>query len=118
METKNPPPTMTEKIPTTKPPTRSSAVCHVSSQGAIALIHEKSITVLHPTAHDGMHRLPLWRHPLEDGVLAVSVEPRGDPPPILPSSRTRSPRGGRGIRPGTERAAAAASRSHEVQSAT
>src|SRR4030095_3105184 len=48
METKNPPPTMTEKMPTTKPPTRSSAVWHVSSQGASALFHESSITVLHP----------------------------------------------------------------------
>jgi hypothetical protein len=40
METKNPPPTMTEKMPTAKPPTRSSAVWDVSSQGAFALIHE------------------------------------------------------------------------------
>src|SRR5215475_2525020 len=54
METKNPPPTMTEKMPTTKPPTRSSAVCHVSSQGAIALVHERSITGLHPAAHDAL----------------------------------------------------------------
>src|SRR6516165_5474240 len=51
MEMKNPPPTMTEKMPTTKPPTRSSAVSRVSSQGASALIHERSITVLHPDAH-------------------------------------------------------------------
>src|SRR5215471_21747016 len=61
METKNPPPMMTEKIPTTKPPTRSSAVSHVSSQGASALIHERSMTLLHPDASDGMHRLPLQR---------------------------------------------------------
>src|SRR5215831_18175515 len=47
MEMKNPPPMMTEKMPTTKPPTRSTAVSHVSSQGASALIHERSITVLH-----------------------------------------------------------------------
>src|SRR5262249_19395709 len=46
METKNPPPMMTEKMPTTKPPTRSSAVSPVTSQGASALIHERSITVL------------------------------------------------------------------------
>src|SRR6516162_6963753 len=51
MEMKNPPPMMTEKMPTTKPPTRSSAVSRVSSQGASALIHERSITVLHPDAH-------------------------------------------------------------------
>src|SRR5262245_39351508 len=48
METKNPPPMMTEKMPTTKPPTRSSAVSHVTSQGASVLIHERSITVVHP----------------------------------------------------------------------
>src|SRR4030095_14137026 len=42
---------MTEKMPTTKPPTRSTAVSRVSSQGASALIHERSITVLHPDAH-------------------------------------------------------------------
>ena len=47
---KNPPPMMTEKMPTTKPPTRSAAVSRVSSQGASALIHERSITVLHPDA--------------------------------------------------------------------
>src|SRR5262249_36426299 len=41
MEMKNPPPMMTEKMPTTKPPTRSTAVSHVSSQGASALIHER-----------------------------------------------------------------------------
>jgi hypothetical protein len=45
---------MTEKMPTTKPPTRSSAVYHISSQGAIALIHERSITGLHPAAHDAL----------------------------------------------------------------
>src|SRR5215470_3825238 len=50
METKNPPPTMTEKTPTTTPPTKSSAVVHVSSQGGNALVHERSITVLHPAA--------------------------------------------------------------------
>src|SRR5215475_5753664 len=61
METKNPPPMMTEKIPTTKPPTRSSAVSLVSSQGASALIHERSITLLHPDASNGMHRPPLQR---------------------------------------------------------
>src|SRR4029434_6125170 len=61
METKNPPPMMTEKIPTTKPPTRSSAVSHVSSQGASALIHERSMTLLHPDASNGMHRLPFQR---------------------------------------------------------
>src|SRR5215471_2121658 len=44
MEMKNPPPMMTEKMPTTKPPTTSSAVSRVSSQGASALIHERSIT--------------------------------------------------------------------------
>src|SRR5215471_2273302 len=38
MEMKNPPPMMTEKMPTTKPPTRSAAVSRVSSQGASALI--------------------------------------------------------------------------------
>src|SRR5262249_11981883 len=80
METKNPPPTMTEKIPTTTPPTRSSAVCHLSSQGASALGHQISITVLHTAAHHGMHRLPPWRLPLEDGVHALAVELRGDPP--------------------------------------
>ncbi len=48
METKNPPPMITEKMPTTKPPTRSSAVSYVSSQGASTLIHERPITVLHP----------------------------------------------------------------------
>src|SRR5262245_39104648 len=48
MEMKNPPPMMmTEKMPTTKPPTRSTAVSRVSSQGASVLIHERSITVLH-----------------------------------------------------------------------
>src|SRR5262245_2336264 len=47
MEMKNPPPMMTEKMPTTKPPTRSTAASRVSSQGASALIHERSITVLH-----------------------------------------------------------------------
>src|SRR5262249_51455897 len=50
MEMKTPPPMMTEKMPTTKPPTRSAAVSRVSSQGASALIHERSITVLHPDA--------------------------------------------------------------------
>src|SRR5215467_882056 len=44
MEMKNPRPMMTEKMPTTKPPTRSSAVSRVSSQGASALNHERSIT--------------------------------------------------------------------------
>ena len=61
MEMKNPPPMMTEKMPTTKPPTRSSAVSRVSSQGASALIHERSITVLHPDARDDMNLLPLQR---------------------------------------------------------
>src|SRR5215467_6882302 len=53
METKNPPPIMTEKMPTTKPPTSSSAVSGVSSQGASALIQERSVTVLHPHAPGG-----------------------------------------------------------------
>src|SRR5262252_9172509 len=57
METKNPPPMMTEKIPTTKPPTRSSAVLDVSSQGAAALIPERSITIHHPDASDGTYHL-------------------------------------------------------------
>src|SRR5215475_10284025 len=61
MEMKNPPPMMTEKIPTTKPPTRSSAVSRVSSQGASAPIHERSITLLHPDASDRRHQLPLQR---------------------------------------------------------
>src|SRR5262249_5487927 len=50
MEMKNPPPMMTEKMPTMKPPTRSSAVSRVSSQGASALIHDRAVTVLHPDA--------------------------------------------------------------------
>src|SRR5262245_30336721 len=70
MEMKNPPPMMTEKMPTTKPPTRSSAVSRVSSQGASALIHERSITVLHPDTPDDMHLLPLQRR-----------EPHRPPPP-------------------------------------
>src|SRR5262245_62810013 len=56
MEMKNPPPMMTEKMPTTKPPTRSSAVSGVSSQGASALMHERSITVLHPDGAGGALR--------------------------------------------------------------
>src|SRR5215472_16736781 len=69
---KNPPPMTTEKMPTTKPPTRSSAVSRVSSQGASALIHERSITVLHPDARDDMHLLPLQRR-----------EPHRPPPPRI-----------------------------------
>src|SRR5499426_1199995 len=100
METKNPPPMMTEKIPTTKPPTRSSAVCHVSSQGASALIHERSMTLLHPDASDGMHRLPLQRRMTREfsfsaatvisanacskNSLDSSITGRG--PPFLPAS--------------------------------
>src|SRR5262245_16500596 len=77
METKNPPPTMTEKMPTTKPPTRSSAVCHVSSQGAIALVHERSITGVHPAAHDALElavRISLSRG--EDNPARSRVPPR------------------------------------------
>src|SRR5262245_34330864 len=48
MEMKNPPPMMTEKMPTTKPPTRRNAVSRVSSQGASAVNQERSITVLSP----------------------------------------------------------------------
>src|SRR5262245_37002308 len=90
MEMKNPPPMMTEKMPTTKPPTRSSAVSRVSSQGASALIHERSITVLHPDARDDMHLLPLQRR-----------EPHRPPPPRIegglealpsPTSITRASR--------------------------
>src|SRR5262245_38498439 len=76
METKNPPPMMTEKIPTTKPPTRSSAVSHVSSQGASALIHERSITLLHLDASDGMHRLPLHRRMTIIAFSATTVYPQ------------------------------------------
>src|SRR5262249_46026647 len=79
MEMKNPPPMMTEKMPTTKPPTRSSAVSRVSSQGASSLIHERSIMVLHPDARDDMHLLPLQRLTLEDGVFALAVNLRGSP---------------------------------------
>src|SRR5215469_7746374 len=87
---KNPPPMTTEKMPTTKPPTRSSAVSRVSSQGASALIHERSITVLHPDARDDMHLLPLQRR-----------EPHRPPPPRIeggldalpsPTSITRASR--------------------------
>src|SRR5262249_43844350 len=63
METNNPPPTMTEKMPTTKPPTRSSAVWHVSSQGAIALIHERSITVPHLPPTTVFTAFPARAHP-------------------------------------------------------
>src|SRR5262245_65969667 len=75
MEMKNPPPMMTEKMPTTKPPTRSSAVSRVSSQGACALIHERSITVLHPDARDDnctgrASRTAGPRHILKDELLS------------------------------------------------
>jgi hypothetical protein len=72
MEMKNPPPTMTEKMPTTKPPTRSSAVWRVSSQGAIALVHERSITVLHLPPTTVCTAFPFSVFPLEDGVVACA----------------------------------------------
>src|SRR5262245_3740505 len=72
METKNPPPMMTEKIPTTKPPTRRSAVLHVS-QDASPLFHERSITLFHPDASDGMHRLPLHRRMTRIAFSAAMV---------------------------------------------
>jgi hypothetical protein len=80
-ETKNPPPTMTEKMPTTKPPTRSSAVGHVSSQGALALIHERSITVLHPAPTTVCTAVPFSVFSLEAGVPAVEL--RAEPRPFF-----------------------------------
>src|SRR4029453_12278227 len=78
MEMKNPPPTMTEKMPTTKPPPRSSAVSRVRSQGAIALIHERSITVLHL--------------PNAAGTSNIVYPPRYDQPtPAAPPAREACP---------------------------
>src|SRR5215510_9592344 len=90
MEMKNPPPMMTEKMPTTKPPTRSSAVSRVSSQGASALIHERSITVLHPDARDDSRQRLRGGNAQRKGEIdaadcrelrARCKRPRGAPPP-------------------------------------
>jgi len=58
---------MTEKMPTTKPQRRLAR----KQPGAIALIHERSITVLHPAAHDDMHRLPVQRLPWKTEFLPL-----------------------------------------------